>query len=237
MKPVINICEPAKHLWVAVPSYGQGVHPYHARALAYAAAMLNKAGVNLTIDTFLGNCYIDHARNVLATRFMASKASDMLLIDDDVEFEPDAVIAVASRRRPFVGGAYPVKADKLEWPITYVRKGEVDLSPDGLVEVAMLPTGFLRLNRAVLAAMDKGPYRFGPDDTIWRNYFQTGVRPETETVGRYWGEDTAFCDGWRGKGGKIYMVPNITFAHWGMRAHTGNWAKWAAADIAAQKAG
>lgn len=232
---VIDICKPAKGLFIAVPSYGHGLHPYAARALAYATAMLNKAGVDVILDTFMGNCYIDHARNVLATRFMESKATDILFLDDDVEFEPQAILAIASHRRPFIGGAYPIKADKLEWPITYVRAGEVDLSSDGLVEVAMLPTGFLRLNRSVLSVMDRGRYRFGPDETVWHNYFWTGVRPETESIGRYWGEDTGLCHGWREKGGKIYMLPNITFAHWGMRAHPGNWAQWAAASIEAQK--
>lgn len=231
MKPVIDICPPAKHLWISIPSYSTSVNCYHARSLAYAAALLTKGGINVTIDPVPGCCYLDHTRNRMAARFMASDATDILMIDDDVQCSPDAVARIATCTRPVVGGAYPQKADHLDWPVTYLKKGEVDVTPDGLVEVAMLPTGFLRINRAVFQHIDKGPYQYGPDEAIWRRYFRTGVKD-----GRYWGEDANFCRDWRSAGGKVFLLPDIDFAHWGMNAWEGNWAKWAAADIAAQKA-
>lgn len=229
---MIQTCEPAKHLWISVPAYSHTVHPYQSHSVAYAMLALMQGGVEVTHDAVPGNCYLDHTRNQMVARFLESTATDILMVDADVQFPYQAAVKIAQAKRPFVGGAYPLKEEGApKFPVAYPEKGKVTFSEDGLVEMAMLPTGFLRLNRAVFAIMDKGPYTFGDDPTVWRNYFCTGVRD-----GKYYGEDTGFCHEWIGKGGKIHMLPDVDFTHWGMQGWDGNWSAWLKAELKKQGA-
>lgn len=199
-----------------------------------ATAALTQAGISVTIDSICGSCYLDHTRNIMCQRFMQSDATDILMIDSDVEFLAEAVMAIVACERPFVGGTYPAKTDELHFHGDYLDKTEV--GPDGLVEVKMVPTGFLRLNRLVLEAVDKGPYFVssgGPEAEVLRRYFETGYRltdkrttdGKRERIAQLWGEDTNLCREWRAKGGKVYLLPDIEFRHWGVNSWTGNWAE------------
>lgn len=228
---MIDRCAPASHLWISVPAYTHSVHPHAARSLAFAVAALTQAGITVSMDAICGSAYLDHTRNIMCRRFMQSDATDILMIDSDVEFLAEAVLAIAKAERPFVGGTYPAKTEHLQFHATYLDK--TAMGADGLVEVKMVPTGFLRLNRLVLDAMDKGPYHVGDDSETYRRYFETGYRMtdsrtkdgKRERVAQFWGEDTNLCREWRAKGGKVYLLPDITFRHWGMNSWTGNWAE------------
>lgn len=195
------------------------------------AALMQK-GIQVTHDAIPGNCYLDHTRNKMVARFLESDATDILMIDADVQFPHEAAVQIALCKRPFVGGAYPLKTEELKFPVGFLEKGKVTVTDDGLVEMAALPTGFLRLNRAVFEIMDKGAYTFGDDPTEFRSYFKTGI-----IDGKYWGEDTQFCKEWRQKGGRIHMLPNVAFSHWGMQAWDGNWFDWLTAELKKQEAG
>lgn len=211
---ILAECAPASHLYIAVPAYGGQITAETTHSLCVSAILLERAGIGVEFDFGLGNCYLDHVRNQLATRFYRSGASDLLFVDADVSFEPAAVLRIASAKRPFVAGIYPMKDDgQVRFPVWF-EADELWADADGLVEAARVPTGFLRLNRAVMEAMAGEPY----DDGASIDFFHVGIRD-----GRYWGEDIDFCDRWRALGGAIHIIPDLTFGHSGMKRWTGNW--------------
>jgi hypothetical protein len=217
-------CSPATHLFVAIPAYDGKTAIEHTLALAGAGVACGLVGLDVTFDAVPGCCYLDHARNMLATNFMRSDASDLLFIDADVGFPPAALVQIAKVPRPFVVGIYPRKCDETAFPVVF-DTDEIWADADGLVSPISVPTGFTRINRAVFDAMPCEPYR---DDggREWLGYFHSGVRG-----GRYSGEDTRFAAEWIARGGKIHMIPDITFRHVGPKAWEGNWASWMKAQL------
>ena len=226
---VVERCEPARHLYVAVPAYSGEVKAETALALAAAGMALALAGIEATFALHQGCCYLDHTRNVLATSFLRSPATDMLFVDADVVFDASAVVQIARSTRPFVAGIYPIKDDKSQrWPVSF-GVDELWSEADGAIEAVTVPTGFLRLNRAVFDAMPMTPYA---DDGQgqWMGYFHSGVR-----IDRYRGEDTGFCLDWRALGGKVYILPELAFKHVGPKAWTGSWGEWMRGRMAPQQ--
>lgn len=56
---------------------------------------------------------IDRSRNVIVAAFLASEATHLLFIDNDITFEPDDVLVMAMIGQPIVCGPYPRK--DLDW--------------------------------------------------------------------------------------------------------------------------
>lgn len=215
---------PARSLYIAVPAYTGSVSAQTAHSLLAAVKALSDAGVHVTTDFLAGCCYLDHTRNLLADRFLASDATDLLFIDADVGFGARDALRIASASRPLVAGIYPKKGDGAqEWPVDF-DSDFISSDADGLIEAAHVPTGFMRINRAVfdLLAMNGLAPEYDYQRTkLIRRFFRCEARD-----GRYWGEDFQFCEDWRGLGGKIHIIPDLDFEHVGTKAWKGNWGNW-----------
>lgn len=225
---VFDTCDPARHLYIAVPAYSGEVVADCVHSLCEGIRYLERAGVALTIDFVCGCAYLEHARNILVTKFLKSDATDLLFIDADVGFDPKGVLQLALAKRPFIAGVYPKKtADgSMVFPVEFAAD-ELWADVDGYIEAARVPTGFLRLNRGVFDLMPHHDYH--SDDGDFLGYFEAGNRN-----GVFGSEDWHFCDDWRSLGGKIYMIPEVTFGHSGLKRWTGNWGLYMKSQLAGQ---
>lgn len=227
---MLDRCDPARRLFVAVPAYTGSVSTETAAALVAAVPFLERAGVQVTAHFRNGNCYLDAARNQCVADFLESDATDMLFVDADVGFTPEAMLRIAAAERPVVGGAYPYKDDScLRFPVRFAAGEDRWADEGGLLECIHVPTGFLRLNRAVfdhLPAQEYIDYGSGPEPRRVRDYFRCTIRDT------YFGEDVEFCRRWREAGGKVRMIPDLTFTHFGMKSWMGNWGEAAKAGLA-----
>jgi len=208
---------PASHLRIAVPAYTGQVSVQTASSLDAALPHLLAAGIKVDTDYLAGWCHLEHTRNLMADRFMRSKATDLLFIDADVAFSPDAVLRAALSTRPVLAGIYPKKGDRPEFPVA-VDSDEIWSDGEGYIECSMVPTGFLRINRKVFEAMILNVETYAGPDGPLRAYFKTVIRD-----GQYIGEDVEFCNVWRGIGGKIHAVANVEFGHVGAKEWRGAW--------------
>lgn len=215
---------PARCVYLAVPAYTGSVSVQTASSLIAACKALSDAGVDVVTDFMAGCCYLDHTRNLLSARFLASNATDLVFIDADVGFEPAALMRLALAERPMVAGVYPKKVpdrDSQQWPIDFETDG---LVVDGdLIEAAHVATGFLRINRAVFESMIAGgmALEYANETPRLRRFFRCEVRD-----GVYWGEDFQFCQDWLALGGKIHIIPDLNFEHVGVKTWRGNWGDW-----------
>ncbi len=217
--PVVSSCPPAKHLYIAVPALTGEVKLQTTASLVGAAVALALCGIEVTFAGQPGCTYLDHVRNRLVTGFIRSNATDLLFWDADVGAPAEAVIMLAKADRPYICAVYPEKSDAAAFPVRF-DTDEIWSDADGLVMPASVPTGFTRINRAVFEAMPCIPYQ-DDEGHDWLGYFQSGIRG-----GKYGGEDTAFAATWRGMGGKIHMIPDVTMTHTGPKTWEGNWAQW-----------
>lgn len=208
---------------IATPTMTGDVCHEYVSALIGTIADLNSRGVAIDLRFYPGCCYLELARNELASQFMASDCDRLLFIDADIGgYRPDAAWSLIETGRDVVGGLYRFKLDAEGYPATL--NADQDGFPIvrlGLVSVSMLPTGFMMITRDVFDLM---AIRFPhlqmtrPDGSPLWNYFPQGQQ------GQQWvGEDVQFCRNWITCGGEIWVVPDINFCHVGKKAFHGNW--------------
>lgn len=214
---MIERVPPASHLRIAVPAYTGQISVQTASSLDAALPHLLSAGIKVDTDYLAGCCYLDHTRNLMADRFMRSDATDLLFVDADVAFSPASVLRLVGSTRPVVAGIYPKKGDAPEFPVA-VDTDEIWSDREGNIECAMVPTGFLRINRAAFSELILNVETYAGPDGPLRAYFKTVIRD-----GQYIGEDVEFCNRWRAIGGKIHAIANLEFGHVGTKEWRGAW--------------
>lgn len=229
----VEICAPAQLAFIAIPAYTGMVAAQTALAIVDACQELTKERIAFKTDTLMGQCYIDHARNQLVGAFLQSTATDLIFVDADLAFDPTALVRLCRARRPLVGGVYRVKDDRERYCADF-PKGTLQKDAQGLIPAKMLPTGLLRINRAVFDAMDPPRYRFGAAGDragTFQAFFKTELAPDenpVDDVPAFWGEDTNFCRAWRDLGGKLWAIPDLTIGHVGPKTWVGNWSQFMA---------
>lgn len=180
-------------------------------SVSVARSCLAEAGWPNAYYLLAGNCHVDDARNAVVRDFLASDCTDLVFIDADVSFEPDALLALLGFDCDLVGGVYPYRREN-EAEKMPVRALPDAVMKDGLIEVDGLPTGFLRMRRAMLERMAKMAQPFIDRDgnpptplLFERDIFGDGRRSG----------DIRFCMNWRNMGGKAYAATDLWLGHSG----------------------
>jgi hypothetical protein len=183
---------------------------------------LDALGVGLHLHIRVGDSILPQARNVLLAMFL-------LCIDADIAWQPDAMARLLSHPVDFVAGAYRYKREPEEYPMQWLSKPELHADPaTGLLEVAGVPFGFVRLSRSCCERMAEArkdyPFRVhdAPDLQCWC-VFDLGY-----ANGQYIGEDFVFCNRWRELGGKVWIDPELELTHVDVKGqgYTGSIGRW-----------
>lgn len=201
----------------ATPCLSAQVTVNYLVSLMRTQTLLQSMDVPNTYRVQEGICFIDHARNVLCHDFLKSEATDLFFIDDDIGWNPEAVLSLLEREEDIVGGVYTKKQDAVEFPIALLAENNKVVERDGLFLAQYLPTGFMRLKRSAVEKMAEGqpvyPDRRA-DGTISQvsNIFRTGYQD-----GERWGEDIDFARRWTAMGGTMWVDPKILLTHTGRK--------------------
>jgi hypothetical protein len=203
--PKVVICTPTR----AVPS-----KPY-AEALNASCKVLKKAGWKYATILEVGSPYISHARSKLLRKALDAGADAIIFIDDDVSWQPDALLRLLQVDEPVVAGTYRFKKEPEEYMGTHMAHDDgtpVAKMQDGqaLVEMFTIPAGFLRVTReAVNTFMRAWPdLCYGEPCCPHVDLFNHGAY-----AGAWWGEDYAFARRWREKCGAIWLLPDLGIDH------------------------
>ncbi len=207
-------CQPARHIYIAIPTYDSKLLSDTAMTLIDALPKLAMAGITVDMKIIEGICYVDLARNELVKNFLESKATDLIFIDSDVSFRTETIARLCSSNRPLTAAVYPKKDDEEKYPIELLGK---PIDSEGLLEVAWAPTGMMRINRVVFDALRPTVKEYkGRGALLQHAYFECVIRES------YYGEDIEFCRRWKEIGGKIWVYPDETLGHTGPKTWIGN---------------
>lgn len=159
------------------------------------------------------------SRNECSYKFLETPCSHHLLVDSDIVFEPQHVMAL--RRHPeaedsIICGAYCKKVNRIQVVYNSLKGGNPAPTKLGLIEVATAGTGFMQVPRsAYLKIQQKFPkrwyscdYQIAADGTRAQKfsfYFQDVFYDENSGMTRDMTEDWAFCWMARQAGVKIYL--------------------------------
>lgn len=223
---------------LATTTYGNPDASY-TFAIARSREALSAAGIQSAYLLLQGNCHVDDARNAVVRDFLDSDCTDLVFLDADVSWEPDALVTLCRIDRDLVGGVYPYRRESEEETMPYRPLSKITADDDGLIEVEGLPTGFMKIKRGVIETMDATAKHYHKDFgkphpvLFERDYFGVGRR----------GGDIHFCMKWREMGGKLYAVPELRLGHAGsmvlkdslgasLRRQAGTTLRWMVKQIA-----
>lgn len=169
----------------------------------------------------VGCPYISHARSKMLRKALEAGATAIVFIDDDVSWQPDAILRLLETEGDVVAGTYRFKRDEEEYMGAVVTNddGTPVVRHDGAIEAHSLPAGFLKITReGVNAFMRAWPELiYGEICAPFVDLFNHGAH-----AGVWWGEDYAFIRRWREKCGKAWLVPNLNIDHNGDKVYAGN---------------
>jgi hypothetical protein len=199
-------------------------------ALAETCVLLNHLGISFDYKMVIGQSNLPRARNVLVARFLASGATDLMFIDDDMGWNQADVMRLLASDQPLLAGVYRRKIEQADnvagWACQFLPAGAQGFNIDaaGNIEVARVATGFMRLHRQVFEEMIAAR----PD---WKGNgggLEELSAPERQFYYRFFvyddedrTEDYVFCDRWRALGGRVFVDPGLQLTHVGEKSYTG----------------
>ena len=196
---------------VLVP-VGSHIEPECERSLA----KLESRGY--AIRRVSGYAAIDQGRSQMATDALAEGFEELMWIDSDIDFEPDAVDQLRAHALPIVCGIYPKKG---------VRALSCHLAPNtpkvvfgaggGLLEITYAATGFLLTRRSVYETMREQLELPVCNEGFGRPIVPYFLPLIASRGGHPWylGEDFAFCERARKSGHVIMADTTIRLRHIG----------------------
>lgn len=220
----------SRSVMIATPIARHPTYQY-TLGLTDTVLLLDRTGIEHARQFVIGSSNLPRARNELVARFLASRCTDLLFVDDDMGWDANAVVRLLASDKPLCGVVGRKRVDK---PNTDqdVWCGVPDCGPEnsitqddmGFVRFKRVGTGFLKIARTVfeqvIAARPdwKRAGHAGMSDEVRANYyrfFRFGD-DEYET-----GEDFEFCNAWAALGGEIWVDPDIALAHVGEKEYRG----------------
>lgn len=198
---------------ICTPTRAKPSQPY-LDSLAASIPSLEAAGWEHGATYEVGCPYISHARSKALHKALAAGADAVVFIDDDVSWQPDAILRLLEADGDVVAGTYRFKkaGEPEEYMGAVVTKddGTPVVRADGCIEAHSIPAGFLKVTReGVNRFMREWPeLLYGEPCAPYVDLFNHGAHG-----GVWWGEDYAFARRWREKCGKVWLVPNLQIDH------------------------
>ena len=207
---------PGKGYFLAVPAYEGITAPF--------VTSLHSSLVNLPhrldLEVFSGNCHIDDSRNRLVRDFLESDCDELIFIDGDVTWLDCDLKKLIEHDRDIVAGIYPLKNDDEDYPVAPLP-GERWAESDGCVEVAGVPTGFLKIRRRVFEKLyDTVPQHRSREDGYGRMLIPVLFERTLKGLSRR-GGDYEFCRKAREAGFRVYVDPSMQLGHIGQKLWQG----------------
>lgn len=202
-------------------------------SLASTLLFLQEHGVRVTFQFVVGSSVVHKARNELVAHFLQSDFTDLLFIDDDMQWGPNAVLRLLGSDKPLIGGVGRMRvqkpnSDPAVWCWRPLRDDAGGLIQDdmGAVEVRGFGAAFMLINRCVftdLLAAHPEWKRDGAadwDPALRAHYFEVFTPSERDEFGEL-SEDYGFCHRWRRDGGQVWVDPTIRLGHVGAFNYAG----------------
>lgn len=197
---------------VCTPTRSKPAQPF-LDSLAASVPVLERAGWEHAAVYEVGCPYISHARSKMLRKALDAGADAVVFIDDDLGWQPDAILHLLNVKDDVVSGTYRFKKDPEEYmgSVLSNNDGTPLVRVDGCIEMMTIPAGFLKLTRAGANAFTKAwpELCYGEACSPHVDLFNHGAHG-----GVWWGEDYAFARRWREKCGRIWLIPDLGIHHY-----------------------
>ena len=187
----------------------------------------NNVAFNWVIEG--GNADLVAARAELFAAFIESDYSHLLMIDDDMGWDVNAIARLLWSKKDFVSVAGRKKRDTPIFALNVLAHEErvIEIAVDqtsGTAEVKEVGLAFSLFSRSCIMRMVEAypelTYTLPGKEKRW-----SLCLPLFTKEGAYKAEDYAFCHRWRAIGGQVFVCPDVSIKHiGGMSVYEGSWA-------------
>lgn len=234
-------------LLIGLPMYDGQLEGGTRESLRFVEAGLRQAEIDFATCNISQESLIPRGRNRIAAEVIRGDYTDLFFIDADLTFSWDSFRTVLFSKYRICGGTYPVK----QFPITlnfnafhkdkdkaglqgkpmnqdnYFKFVQECADENGEIEVAHVPTGFLRIKTDVfneIMEKDRDHNRIPAYQAmcsvtlqreVYRDFFQIGVVSAPGVVGNYLSEDWFFCEHARHLGIPVALQTKAVCGHIG----------------------
>lgn len=217
-------------LVIATPFYEVKAYSPYVSSLLNSVKILNELNIEWDFYNLSGDSYVDRAKNGLVYKFLESDATHLFMIDSDMEWDIEGfgkMIKNALAGFELVGAAYPCKNNweffgcipNLSEEGLFMGKEVGDIR---LMDMWGVPGGFIIYSREAFERTKSNVsiYVDSTNNMTIYEFFKCNI--EKDTQNRI-GEDIYFQQRYKEMGGIVWMEPDITLRHWGVKAWVGNY--------------
>lgn len=212
-------------LMIATPSIDGKYEGNYVISLFQVMELMKQHGVPSQWSEERYTADVALARSKLLASFRRSNCTHMLMVDADMDFEPQSVMRLFCANTDFVAVAGPKKRYPLSFAANFTDDygNPLNLQYDadsGTMEVSEIGAAFVLLSRncveKMCAAYPELEY-IGLTGEVEHLLFAPQVWNK-----RVMSEDWSFCRRWKAIGGKVLMCPDIALGHTGHHTFRGS---------------
>lgn len=211
---------------IATPSYDGKLDIYYVDSLLNTLS--KSLENNVTVYPFF-ICYdslIQRARNDLFKTAYTNDIDVLFFIDGDIGWNPDDFFKLVKSDKDLIGGSYRKKTDEEELYVVKAldkdnSKLNLNIDKDGLLEVAGLGCGFMKISRKAMEVLWNVSKPYVSEKGEAKMVFEV-VCENNDLIS----EDIYMCKKWRDLGNKVYLDTNVTCIHTGTKTFKGNINTW-----------
>lgn len=221
---------PTKGIVVATPAYGGQVTVNYANSLVRSSVLFQQYGLKLHVMFLCNHSLIPMARNRIVAEIFKNDKYDwdsIVWIDADISWSPEDLLKLSLHDEDVVAGTYRKKLDYGCHFTVKLIEGKEEPDDRGLIEVASVGTGFLRISKKAMQDLldhEKITYsekitqpEFNGSLLEIKNLFECGYKN-----GEMLSEDFFFCAKIRERGYKIMLDTKIDLGHDGNFTYRGS---------------
>jgi hypothetical protein len=216
---------------IATPFYEVKAYSPYIVSLIDSIRLLQEAGIDYDYYELSGDSYVDRAKNSIVHRFLQSDATHLMMVDSDMQWDVNGfarILKAAIAGAEVVGAAYPCKNNwEFYGCVPKYENGQFlgkEIGDMRLLDMYCIPGGFLVYSRAA----------FERTRPLLKSY----INPENneaileafkcniEASGGRVGEDVYFQLRFKEAGGTVWLEPDVTIRHYGVKAWEGNYHKF-----------
>ena len=214
---------------IATPFYEVKAYSPYVVSLIQSISALVKLGIEWEYYEVSGDSYVDRAKNSLVHRFLEGDATHLLMVDSDMYWDINGfmrMIRAAIEGFEIVAAAYPCKNNwdffgchpKFD-PETKFLLGK-EVNGIRVLDMDVVPGGFILYSREAFerARPNLRTYYDPKNDITILEAFRCNVENDIRI-----GEDVYFQQRYKEAGGIVWLEPDITIRHIGVRAWEGNY--------------
>jgi hypothetical protein len=221
---------PQRKVLIGTPSYDGTLDVWYVNSLVGTVRESEDRGIRIDPIYMSYDALVQRARNDLVALAIQGGYDDLIFIDGDIEWDPKWIFQLLKYKQDVVGGTYRKKVDEVEDYVikAWVHDDKGTIFPmetdtrTGLVKVAGLGTGFMKLSRKALEYLWEGaePYVDHKGKNS-RMVFDIAIQNGTLVS-----EDILMCQKLIKGGFDIWLDPRMCCNHTGPKKFEGNFVGW-----------